>query len=440
MIGSILISATLLAFQIDEPLKLKDRPIRAPDANGSNATEGQALAEYNALRAKTPATAAAQWRLGIWCEEHGLKDVAYVHFAEVARLDPRREAAWRKLGFKKHGGRWTTDEQIAEENEQKKADKIWAPKLRKAHKDIHGTTGAKKRDAAQAELDAIKDPRAVLALYREFGGGGPGDQNILIQALGQIDKPMSSQVLALLAVYGKTPDVRRRAALALRDRPADDFLPLLVGLMIDPLKYEVKPVGGPGSPGVLFVEGERFNVSRFYAPPPAPNITPQPGDIITYDQNGMPLITRPVGILASGSEKHGVPGSKTLVKETDTAMTAFVEISPYQLELEAQKGAAVAKAQLETDVNLLKSINGDRNRFNDLIMAAAKDATGKDLGRTPKDWRDGLMAKNSSPKRSSPTPNKPTVPEMVPLAYNPTFAPVGFAIQVLKSTQVVVDS
>ncbi len=40
--------------------------------------------------------------------------------------------------------------------------------------------------------------------------------------------------------------------------------------MSDPLKYEVKPVGGPGSPGVLFVEGQQFNVNRFYAPP-APN-------------------------------------------------------------------------------------------------------------------------------------------------------------------------
>ncbi len=45
--------------------------------------------------------------------------MAYVHFAEVARLDPKRDAAWRKLGFKKKA-RWTTDgEQIAEEREQK---------------------------------------------------------------------------------------------------------------------------------------------------------------------------------------------------------------------------------------------------------------------------------------------------------------------------------
>ena len=31
-----------------------------------------------------------------------------------------------------------------------------------------------------------------------------------------------------------------------------------------PFKYQVRPVNGPGSPGVLFVEGERFNIQRMY--------------------------------------------------------------------------------------------------------------------------------------------------------------------------------
>ncbi|MHC5543702.1 hypothetical protein ACYOEI_36210, partial [Singulisphaera rosea] len=42
----------------------------------------------------------------------------------------------------------------------------------------------------------------------------------------------------------------------------------VVGRLIDqirkPYKFEVRPVGGPGSPGALFVEGERFNFRRFY--------------------------------------------------------------------------------------------------------------------------------------------------------------------------------
>ncbi len=432
MIGLVIVSTTFLAFQAtDSPptqREQKPTPVVVTEVN-----DGEAIANYNALKEKTPSTPAAQWRLGLWCEEHGLSDLAYVHFAEVARLDPKRDAAWRKLGFKKLGSRWTTDEQIAGEHDQKKADKEWAPRLKKLHKDIHGTNGTKKREIALAVIADISDPKAILPVYREFGGGGQTDQVILVQILGQVDKPLSSKVLAMLAVYGKTPDVRRRATETLRGRSAEDFLDLLVGLMIDPHKYEVKPVAGPGSPGVLFVEGEKFNMSRFYAPPAAPNITPQPGDIVSYDPSGMPLISRPVG--TTQSRPIGVPGSKTLVKETDSVQ--YEVISPYQLMAEAQRGAFMAEAQLEADVAMIKSINDERKRFNDLVIAVAKDATGKNSGRTPKEWRDSLAMRNQS-TRPSKVPIKPTFGEMATLVYQPVFAPIGF--RQTTFTRVFVDS
>jgi hypothetical protein len=440
MIGSLLVSSALVVLQVPgQPPEQKEQPAAAPKA-AVEINPGAATAEYNALKDKTPSTAAAQWKLGVWCEEHGLKDLAYVHFSEVARLDPRRDAVWRKLGFKKHNGHWTTDEQIAEQNEQKKADKIWGPKLRKLHKDIHGTNGAKKRDIASAEVDEISDPRALVCVYREFGGGGQLDQMILIQVLGQIDKPISSEILALLSVYGKTPQVRQTATQTLRGRRADDFLHILVSLMVDPLKYEVKSVGGPGSPGVLFVEGAKFNVSRFYAPP-APNFTPQPGDVVMYDASGTPLISRPIS-QSTNTVTHGVPGSKTLVKSTTTTDTQTIQLSPYEMFLEAQRAAMMAEAQLQQDVAIVKSINDDRKQFNALVMAVAKDTTGKDCGLSPKEWRDALAAGNGSPKRASDSPFKPTFPELVPLAYNPVFTlmPVGFTRQSVTSTRVYADS
>jgi hypothetical protein len=431
MIGLVILSTTLLAVQAgDSPASPGVQKPESPVATEPNASETNA--KYNELKDKTPSTAAGQWRLGLWCEENGLKSLAYVHFAEVARLDPKRDAAWRKLGFKKVGGRWTTDEQIAEEREQKKADKEWAPRLKKIHKDVHGGNGAKKREIALAAVAGVSDPLAILPVYREFGGGGQIDQVIVVQVLGQIVKPLSSRILAMLAVYGKTPDVRRRATETLRGRPAEDFLDLLVGLMVDPYKYEVKPVAGPGSPGVLFVEGAKFNVSRFYAPPAAPNITPQPGDIVSYDPYGMPIISRPVGIVPG--KRIGVPGSKTLVTETD--QVGYELISPSQLMAEAQRGAVMAEAQLESDVAQIKSINEDRKQFNDLVMAVATDATGKNPGRAPKDWRDAL-ARGKQSEKPSKTP-KPTFGEMAILAYQPVFAPAGYSTS--RVTHVLVDS
>ena len=65
----------------------------------------------------------------------GLKEQAQAHYGAVVRLDPRREAAWKKLGYKKSGDRWVKPEQLAAEKpeaeQQKLANKRWKPILEK---------------------------------------------------------------------------------------------------------------------------------------------------------------------------------------------------------------------------------------------------------------------------------------------------------------------
>ena len=94
------------------------------------------LAEYNNRRTRAGATNADdQWKLALWCEQNGLEAEASAHLATVTRLDPGREAAWKRLGCKKVGGRWVTDAQLAAEaleaDAQRKADKTWKPLLKK---------------------------------------------------------------------------------------------------------------------------------------------------------------------------------------------------------------------------------------------------------------------------------------------------------------------
>ena len=390
----------------------------------AKADEGsaEALAKYNELKAKTPRSAAAQSKLAAWCEEHGLKAESYVHYAEVVRLDPRREAAWRKLGYRKYGNRWMTDAQIAQIEDQKKSERIWLPQVKKIHKDIHGSNGAKKCDLARAAFEAIHDEKAIPSLYREFGSS-PTDQLLLIQALDRIDTPLATKVLAMLAVYGQTAEVRRHATEQLRGRPSQDYLELLVGLMLDPFKYEVKPVGGPGSPGVLVVEGEKFNVARFYTPPPPPNVVPQPGDIISYDRFGVPALTRPV------TEMIGVPGSSTLVYK----FSGTVRFSEPEMMMEAQRAAAAAEAQLEGDVAVVKAINAARRRFSELVIAVAAYATGKDRGPTPKDWRAAVKGEKAEKKYAEEV--KPTLNVAVPMAYQPAFAQIFFMqVKIVKDS------
>src|SRR5690349_3685282 len=59
---------------------------------GGDAAAAARLAEYNARREKAAMTADSQWRLALWCEEHGMEAEASAHLAAVVRLDPSREA------------------------------------------------------------------------------------------------------------------------------------------------------------------------------------------------------------------------------------------------------------------------------------------------------------------------------------------------------------
>ncbi len=81
---------------------------------------------------------------------------------------------------------------------------------------------------------------------------------------GQIDGPSATNALAAMAILNPWPEVRGRAIDVLVRRDPGDIVGRLIDLVHRPYKYQVRPVGGIGSPGELFVEGERFNFQRLY--------------------------------------------------------------------------------------------------------------------------------------------------------------------------------
>lgn len=401
-----------------EPKKSADRDVKAPAnvaAPEPESDRAEALAKYNELKANTPKTADAQWKLALWCDDHHLTTEAFVHYTAVVMLDPRRDAAWKKLGFKKHRGGWRTDEQIADEAEQAKADKEWKVRLKKLHHDVHGR---RSKPEARATLEAIVEPRAVPSIFREFCQGGAGDQMLGIQLLGQIESPLATKLITVLAVYGKTPAVRNRATETLRSRDSEEYLALLVNLLRDPLKYEVRPVNGPGSTGVLFIEGERANSRRLYQAP-AFSMSLAPGDMVNFDANGFPTVIRPLStgsIRVVGTRKTKTGEETTYQQDREVAI-----FSGAQILAEAQRGAMSAAAQLEADVAQIDSLNTATREFNNHVMKVATYASGKSLGDEPKDWREKLAAQGRYSKKETKTPLKPTFDELVPLSYLPRF-------------------
>src|SRR5262249_18425496 len=155
------------------------------------------------------------------------------------------------------------------------ANKHWKPLLEKWKESL--TSKDKARHAsAQKGLSEVTDPRAVPAVWITFASGTAERQKVAVRVLGQIDSPGSSRALAILALSSRSAEVRQDAIQILKRRDPRDFAPFLVGLLRDPIKYEVKKVNGPGSRGELLVKGKDKNVKRIYTSLDTPNVSMLP--------------------------------------------------------------------------------------------------------------------------------------------------------------------
>ena len=459
-------------------------PDRVAETVQTDAIAQALLADYDQKRSKTPYTADAQWALGQWADEQGLTDQARAHFTAVTRLDPSRDLAWKRLGYKKHDGRWTTDAQLAadraELDAQKAADRTWKAQFEK----WKGMLAQPSREAeARAGLLGVTDPRAVPSILRVFGTDRPTDQRVAAGLLGQITAPQASRALAALAVFSPTADVRRVAVETLRRRDPRDFVGFWISLIRQPIEYEVQPVGGPGSPGALFVRGSQANTQRIYRPMNAPSLANHPGAVLTDDGFGSPVLVEATlpyryGYGTAGSINQIGPISGTALREqlessaslrsnlidsiaNPAARAALDKIFPNaaqslvdpwknfpggnrgeltgnynpiaqsqiripigEMMRDAQRSALVAQTQLKQDIASLESANAAIHKTNEPVLNALRDATGQDLGedgpRWDRWWTDQL---GYASQNSSTTPT-PTFVQNVPIGFAPTAAPI----------------
>jgi hypothetical protein len=299
--------------------------------------------------------------------------------------------------------------------------------------------------------------------------------------------------------------VRRQATETLRRRDAREFASMLIGMILEPIEYEVKRVQGPGQGGELLIKGQGSapNIRRLYSPPSAPTIAPQIGDRVVYDADGLPVILRPenfstvsisgnqllspsplwtplpsaqfqnefIGLLAksglgASAQKVGGtifrnvqssygspyfnPGVAPLVDLAAAAsgfplnpsstiifqMATGESIPVGRMALEAQKTAAMAQRQLESDVAAIREYNLGLAEINDRVMPVLRDVSGLDLGPKPLDWQKwyvNLVGYQLNQLQASP---KSTVIEDVPLAYQPQSIPIGSFIGPIATSRI----
>ncbi len=444
------------------------------------------LEEYLHRRARAAHNKVAdQAKLAAWCDQNGLREQAVAHYRAVIRLDPRRDAAWKRLGFKRVGRRWIKPERQEaarrEAEEQKSADRLWKPLLDRYRIGLSSRIKERRAEAAAA-LAEITDPRAVPMIWAVFVPRGTSGQRTAVQVLGQIDAPGSSRALALLALRSPSGDVRSQATQTLRQRDPRDFVPLLVALIRNPIKYDVKRVRGPGTTGVLTVKDGTHNRKRLYSPPAAPNFVMGPNEYLSLDANGLPVVTEyqpyqtqwinsgtnsttqaaamfgmggpitsaqtarmagdftraglspavsqqlsrqithnPSGIIINlGGDSNGFVFASGIYDQ-------MIQIPIGEMIWQSQVAAQVAEAQLEGDVQAIQNYNAAVRAGNQQPRQILADVIGKDLGDDRSAWMKwmvDLFGYAYSPMQSAQS--ETTTVEQVPLAYQPQAAPVVF--------------
>ena len=118
----------------------------------------------------------------------GLKDEARAHLAAVVRLDPKRAEAWKRLGYKKVGSRWVTEEQVAAEKAEAEAQggrRRSGSRCWRSSRDA--PEGPAQAGRGREGLGEVTDPRAVPSVWSVLGTGDAGHQAMAVQVLGQID-------------------------------------------------------------------------------------------------------------------------------------------------------------------------------------------------------------------------------------------------------------
>ena len=432
------------------------KPEEVKSQLGNDPKAQETLQDYLRRRAATPNKPESQWKLAQWCERAGLREQAVVHYHAVVRLDPRREVAWKKLGYKKINDRWVKPDQLASEKSaaehQKLANKHWKPILEK-HRDGLNSKNATRRSQAEAALAAISDPWAVPAVWEVLVKGDEHAQLMAVQVLGQIDAPTASRALAALAIFARSPSVRGRAIdTAVRHDPRD-FLTSTLALIRRPFKYQVRPTAGPGSEGALVVEGELYNIQRLYRiqsfdPSTLPPRIFSPD--VPFDPFSVPNLlmasgwagAMPANLSATaqrlGQSIAANPAQMaTLIRQHSAALQRAASQTIPNLALTTQIAAIqrdqqiaarildqaqyeqAARQTLQQDIQNIEVMNAQIRELNDRVLPLAVAVTGQDFGGESESWMKWWTNELGYVYQSPQPTTKPTYTDVINFQYQP---------------------
>lgn len=376
----------------------------------------------------------AHVKLGMWCEQAGLKAEAVAHFTAAAQLDPFHDATWKHLGYVKHHGRWLSHEQIAaEEREalaQRQADRHWEPILKRWKERLADPHRA---GEAKAQLAHLTEPRAVPAIVRVFGHMVSAEEPPAVRLLRQINDPASTNALASLAIYHPDTAVQKASVAVLRSREPRDFVGSLVEMIRDPITYVFKPVLGPGSTGKLVVDSPRYHIERTYEAPPAFQLGSTFSGFVGCDANGVFVVAQGIEL----SHLRAIERRKAYGDEI--AEIRAIEARTAELVARANFTAAALQQRLAADVQDIEIYNASAAFSRERVIPVLEGATGADGIKSDEDswrvwWYDRIGYRYEPPPPVSITDN------LAPVSYVPYFTTcfvAGTPVQTLDGPRAI---
>ncbi len=207
------------------------------------------LDQYLVKKQQLSATAPAEYELGLWCEQHGLTDLARAHYEAAVAQDRMFEPAHKKLGHVQHGsqwfspdelrqmqglvkykGRWVTEEARAkgEESAQVSATQAtWVRRIKMLRQAMVAGADDRRREA-EAEMMQIHEVEAVYPLVRVLGGDTMAMRTILAHVLAAIPGKESNRALVDMLLAEPEDEVRHVVLDKIREHQQPGTVPQLV--------------------------------------------------------------------------------------------------------------------------------------------------------------------------------------------------------------------
>jgi hypothetical protein len=212
--------------------------------------EKSILDDYVVLLEKDRATAEAEYQLGVWCDEHNLKDLAQVHYDLTVKRDSTFDAAHQKLGHVQMNGRWLVGDEIKEaqglvkyqgrwmtpeERERRESlaskaavNSTWAKKIRLLRENYLSPIPARSQEA-ERKLLAIDQTIAIGPVLKILGEDPlPAIRAMGSKVLGGIPGNEASNGLVGRFLIEEDESVRQVTMNELGKRDPAEIVPMLV--------------------------------------------------------------------------------------------------------------------------------------------------------------------------------------------------------------------